>query len=227
MKKASVFLTLGLSIALLLGPLTSMAKGKEAELAEVNQLIKKEIGKTLNILKNDKLKKEEKRAKIFAIVTPIFNFELIAKLSLGKKYWLEFSPKQRQEFTDAFIEQLQNSYLDKIELFTDEEVEFQPAYHVKSKVYAPTSVISKDKRYEVIYKLYDNSKKMKKGEPKWLIWDVEIEGISIIKSFGLQFSQFLAKNSKEQLIEKMKSRSLETPEDLKIEEKKKNEDSNG
>ena len=75
---------------------------------------------------------------------------------------------------------------------------------VGKKIHAPTIVVSKERRYDVIYKIFK-----KKG--KWKVYDVEIEGISIVKSYGLQFDQFLGKNSAKELLEKMKNKVMAPP----------------
>lgn len=143
---------------------------------------------------------QEKDRQIIEIVTPIFDFPLMAKLSLGKKYWPGLSKEQKGKYTDLFVKRLEASYLEKLSLYTDETVVYKTPVQNERKVEIPTEVISKDKKISMTYKLY-------KSEQDWKIYDLEIEGISMIVTYRSQFDQILDKGTFDDLLLK-----LEKPE---------------
>ncbi|HEX9758420.1 MAG TPA: ABC transporter substrate-binding protein [Nitrospiria bacterium] len=179
---------------------------------EVEQLIKGKVDQVVSILRDKSLGKQERNEKIIPIVNATFDFVSMAKLSLGKKYWLGFSRDQQQEFIHLFREQLQKSYVDKLDLYTDEKVEYEPAIFKGKKGQLPTYLISKDTRYSMLYKLHNLKN-------NWKIYDIEIQGVSIIKTYRSQFDGELRKGTIADLLKKLKS-----PEEFSINTVKKNED---
>ena len=126
----------------------------------------------------------------------MFDFKLMAKLSLGKKYWPGLSPEQRERFTELFIERLRGSYLNRLTAYTDEKVIYESSVAVKKKVHVPTLLVSKSNKISMLYKLY-------RASDSWKIYDVEIEGVSIIRSYRSQFNEILQKGTFDDLLKKM------------------------
>jgi len=182
-------------------------------LKEVSSMIEAAVVKTLDILKNKKLDKNAKREKVLEIIKPMLDVNRIAKLTLGRKNWPKLDQQQKKQFIKLFVKQLEDSYVDKIDLISNGRVEFSGAIRKKKKIHVPTTVHSKDKKYQVLYKLYS-----KKGS--WMVFDVEIEGISLVKSYYNQFDQFLAKNTVVDLLKKIEENALGKPKELKEKEKK-------
>ena len=152
------------------------------------------------VLQKKDMDQQEKDRQIIEIVTPIFDFPLMAKLSLGRKYWPGLSKEQKEKYTDLFVKRLEASYLEKLSLYTDETVVYKTPVQNERKVEIPTEVISKDKKISMTYKLY-------KSKQDWKIYDMEIEGISIIVTYRSQFDQILDKGTFDDLLLK-----LENPE---------------
>ena len=123
----------------------------------------------------------------------------MAKLTLGRKYWPRLTKEERKEFTDLFIRQLQASYFDKVELFSDDKVEFGEPVAQKKKFYLLTKILAKDEPIKLAYKLY-------KSKTGWKVYDVEIQDVSIVKSYGLQYSQVLREGTVEDLLTKMEGK---------------------
>ena len=129
-----------------------------------------------------------------------FDFSLMARLSLGKKHWKSLTKEKRKEFSNLFVERLKLSYLEKLDLYTDEEVVVDEARLTKKKrVEVLTYLVTKDDKKEMIYKLY---KTKKKG---WMVYDVDVLGVSIVQTYRSQFSGVLKKETMEQLMERMRS----------------------
>jgi phospholipid transport system substrate-binding protein len=167
---------------------------------EAQAILKTKLDATIAVLQKKDLDTQKKNEQLVAIVTPMFDFQLMAKLSLGRKYWPGLSEEKKGEFTDLFIKRLRASYLEKISLYTDEKVFFKTPVQDKRKVRIPTEIISNNNRISMIYKMY-------KSKKDWKIYDVEIEGISIISTYRSQFDQVLSKGTMDELLQR-----LEKPE---------------
>jgi phospholipid transport system substrate-binding protein len=164
---------------------------------DVEALVKSKIDAVLAILPQKDMAKDEKDRKIMEIVEPVFDFTLMAKLTLGKNGWQEMNPSQQKEFLDLFVARLKSSYLDKSSLYSDEKVAYKPAVEVGDKIHAPIDVIGKEKTVLVVYKFYSSA-------GAWKIYDVEINGVSLIQSYKSQFTEILKNGTIVNLLEELK-----------------------
>jgi len=160
------------------------------------EFLKNKLDAVFVILQKNDLSQQAKNSKIEEIVTPMFDFKLMAKLSLGKNYWPDFSPEQKDKFTELFIERLRQSYLDKLMAYTDEKIVYESPIADAKKVQVPTQLISKGNKISMLYKLFSSS-------DSWKIYDIEIEGVSIIRSYRSQFNEILQKGTIDDLLKKM------------------------
>ena len=165
---------------------------------EAGKLLKRSVDKIFTVLSDKELSIDQKKSKVIEITSPVFGFSLMAKLSLGKKYWSQFNAKQRTEFIDLFTDLFENFYIDKLHFFSNETVVFQPATIVKQKkVLIQTALISKGTQYSMLYKMF-------KTRDSWKIYDLEIEGVSLLRSYRSQYHHFLKKGGIEGLLAKMR-----------------------
>ena len=170
------------------------------EVSEIRVMTKEKVDLVIQTLKDTSLSKKEKKEGILKTIDGLFDFNLMARLSLGKEKWKPLSKSKRKEFSKLFVERLKQSYLDKLDLYTDEEVVVGEAKQTKkNRVEVLTFLVSKDDKKEMTYKLY---KSKKKG---WLVYDVDVLGVSIVATYRSQFSGILKKGSMEQLLERMRS----------------------
>ena len=167
---------------------------------EAQALLKTKLDAAISLLQKKDLEQQKKYDQLVEIVKPLFDFHLMAKLSLGRKYWPGLSEEKKDEFTDLFIKRLQASYLEKLSLYTDEKVFFKTPVQNKRKVRIPTELISNNNRISMIFKMF-------KSKNDWKIYDIEIEGVSIISTYRSQFDQILSKGTIDELMKK-----LEKPE---------------
>lgn len=164
------------------------------------ELLIAKIEEALSVLQRKDLVQQEKNKQVVKIVEPIFDYNLMAKLTLGRKYWPDLSEKNRERFVDLFVARLKTSYIDKLSLYTDEKVVYDAPVQEGVKIQIPTSVISKNNRIAMLYKLYKSSN-------SWKIYDIEIEGVSLISTYRSQFYDILSKGTIDDLLLK-----LEKPE---------------
>jgi phospholipid transport system substrate-binding protein len=167
-----------------------------------NVLIRTKWDAVISVLQDKDLDQEARVRKINKIVSPIFDFPLMAKLALGRKHWPKLTVSQRQKFTGLFIERLRISYREKISLYTNEEVLFKPAVKKKNMVYIPMELKSKDKKIALMHKL-------RKVGKRWKVYDVEIQGISILLTYRSQFDDILSKGTVEDLLSRLEERPTE------------------
>ncbi len=164
--------------------------------SEVEKLLKNNLDAVFTVLQKMDLEEQAKNKEIVDIVTPMFDFELMARLSLGKKHWPGLSQDKKERFTELFIKRLKASYLNNFNLYTNEKVIYEPSVQVSKKVHAQTYLVSKDKKISILYKLY-------KAENNWKIYDLEIQGVSIIRSYRTQFSSILKSGTIDDLLLKL------------------------
>jgi phospholipid transport system substrate-binding protein len=166
--------------------------------SEVEKLLKNNLDAVITVLQKKDLEQQAKNKEIVDIVTPMFDFELMARLSLGKKHWPGLSQDKKERFTELFIKRLKASYLNNFTLYTDEKVSYEPSVQVKKKIHTPTYLVSKDKKISILYKFY-------KAEKNWKIYDLEIQGVSIIRSYRSQFSSILESGTVDDLLLKLEN----------------------
>ncbi|MFP4349527.1 MAG: MlaC/ttg2D family ABC transporter substrate-binding protein [Thermodesulfobacteriota bacterium] len=161
------------------------------------------IEKGISILKNPEYKddSEAQREKIWEIIQNVFDFRAVSIRALARN-WRLLSPEQREVFTTEFTELLKNNYLDKIQgEFQDEEVVFEEQDMLsEDKAVVRTTVIRKNVETPIDYRVH-----LKDG--KWRIYDVNIEGISLVQNYRKQFNDILAKEKPDALIQRLKEKN--------------------
>lgn len=166
------------------------------EKIDAEEFLKSNLDAVFAVLQKKDLAPQAKNNEVVEIVTPMFNFALMAKLSLGRKYWSDLTQDKKDRFTELFVKRLRKSYLDKLTTYTDEKISYESPVAVKKKIHIPTHLISKGKKISMLYKLYPSNN-------IWKIYDIEIQGVSIIRSYRSQFREILQKGTFDDLLQRM------------------------
>ena len=166
------------------------------EPSEVRELLKGKIDSVVIVLQDKSLDKVRRDERVIDLITSIFDYQTMARLSLGKKYWPTLNQSKRTTFSELFIKRLQESYLEKLDLYTNEEVLYSKPIAKGKKIHIPSTLISKDSRIEMVYKFY-------RSGVGWRIYDVEIAGVSVIQTYRSQFDGLLREGTIDDLIEKL------------------------
>jgi phospholipid transport system substrate-binding protein len=161
-----------------------------------NELLEAKWNAVVTVLQSKELDQKLKKKIIDKIMSPIFDSELMAKLVLGRTHWPKLTAPQHKRFTELFAERLKSFYLEKTTLYKNEKVLFKPAMQKKNAIHIPMVLISNDKEVAILYKLY-------KMDECWKIYDVEIEGISILLTYRSQFDDILRRGSVEDLLSQL------------------------
>ena len=167
---------------------------------DAEKLLKGKLESVIVVLEKKDLDQQLKKEQICEIIEPVFNFPLMSRLTLGKKHWPSLTQDQKKKFITLFTKRLKDSYLDKMLLYSDEKIKYNAPVQIKKKVHIPTILVSKDNKINMLYKLY----KSKQG---WKIYDIEIQGVSLISTYRSQFEEILRNKTVEDLLAK-----LEKPE---------------
>jgi len=164
------------------------------------------INEVILIVEDKKLSKDERNRNIIRVLTPMFDFELMAKLSLGNT-WRELSKENAQKFVDLYVERMKQSYSAKIDAYEDEKVEVKKIEQPQSnRIALVTDLVSKSEKLEIVYK-YHKPKTKTPSKDEWLIYDVEILGVSILKTDRAQFKEFLQTKSIIELMDALAKQS--------------------
>jgi len=155
---------------------------------DANELMVAKYNAVIKVLREQDLQMELKEKIVEKIVCPIFDFELMSKLSLGKAHWSKLNTFEQKKFTELFTKHIKKSYLGSLKLYTDEIAIFKPAMEEKTGISIEMQIVSHDSKTKVLYK-------MRRAEKKWKIFDVEIEGVSILMTYRAQFDDILRRGS--------------------------------
>ena len=177
-----------------------MSSVQADDVDDINKLVKKKVTIIFDLLGQKDANVNERNEKIVLELNEIIDFNLTAYLSLGKKNWKKLSKKQRSEFKKIFKQYINNYIVEKIALYNNQKIEIGAVNIIKkNKATLDVGFQSGGEQYQIIFKLRKNKKK------KWLVFDLDIEGLSVIKTFSTQFSGVLKKDSFDVLLEKLKN----------------------
>lgn len=161
------------------------------------EALKTSVDEVLRVLSSTKPGESGRVEKLYAASSKVFDPEELAKRTLGAN-WEAFSPEERSRFTKAFVKLLERTYLKRIEAYTDERVLFlseSPLGDARSEV--STKIVTSSKEVPIIYRL------IRKNE--WKVYDVVIEGVSLVQNYRNQFNQILARETPAQLLSRVEN----------------------
>ncbi len=206
---------IGMSLFLILGA------GKTVQASGITEGLKATIDQVIGVVTDPQLKNDRptRRAKMKDIIFPKFNFLEMGKRSLGNKHWKEIKPEERKAFIDLFGKLLENSYANKLESYSDEKIDYVDEIVKGRYAMVKTEVMRKNGTVSVDYKLIESP-----GE--WRVYDIVVEGVSLIKNYRSQFGKIIHNDSFDTLMEKLntKVKKLETGEAAEEDANKENND---
>lgn len=186
---------IGFSLVLILGA------GKTVQASGITEGLKATIDQVINVVTDPQYKNDRstRRSKMKGIIFPKFNFLEMGKRSLGKKSWKARTPEERKAFIDVFGKLLENSYANKLENFSDEKINYLDEIIKGKYAMVKTEVVRKNDSVSIDYKLIE-------GQSEWLIYDITVEGVSLIKNYRSQFGKVMHNDSFEVLMDKLNAK---------------------
>ena len=152
----------------------------------------------------------DRRRAVRKIADDIFDFNEISRRALAR-HWQTLSEKQREEFVGLFADLLERSYISKIELYGGEKIQYTNERVDGDTATVATRIITKNGTdVPVDYRMH------KKGD-RWLVYDVNIEGVSLVSNYRTQFNKIIQTASYNDLVQKLKTKQdeLVAPDDKK------------
>ena len=164
--------------------------------------VKGTIDKVLEILRDPALKAPDKaevrRKKLNEVIYPRFDFLEMAKRSLGM-HWRNRTPKEREEFVSLFADLLERSYYKTLESYTDEEILYTKEQVEDKFGLVVTKIVSRKENIDIPIEY-----KLLRQDAQWLVYDVVIEGVSMVSNYRSQFNRIIETSSYAELVKRMR-----------------------
>lgn len=173
------------------------------ELKNIDETLKSDFKKALNIMADNKISKEQKPLELFKLFDAYFDYSLMARLSLSKLY-KTLNKAEQDEFIELFVANLKTSFTQKLGYYSDQEIEFVKGELTNKNRYNVHAIIkNKSENYSLIFKFHPAN------GSDYLIYDVDILGVSIIQSYRSQFSDLSQSAGFNEITKRLQSVSLD------------------
>ena len=168
--------------------------------------LKAQIDRVIKALEDPELKKEgrakDRRAAVRKIANEIFDFSETARRSLGR-HWQGRTQAERDEFVQLFSDLLERSYISKIETYGGEKILYNSDSVEGDQAKVQTKLVAKGgSEIPIEYRMH-------KAGDRWLVYDVVIEGVSLVANYRTQFNKIIQTSSFKELMNKMKNKQHE------------------
>jgi phospholipid transport system substrate-binding protein len=186
------------------GILVSVFLALQVQAATPRQAVEVQVNKVLKALAEPAFKdqaRDVKITKIRSIVNEIFDYTELSKRTLGRE-WGKFNPGQQTEFVKLFSDLLEKTYADRLLSYSDEKVIFDKETMLREdQAEVASNVVTADgKKIPLDYRLLNTEK-------GWKVYDVIIEGISLVKNYRDQFRDILAKQTPEEVLKVLRDKA--------------------
>jgi phospholipid transport system substrate-binding protein len=165
--------------------------------------VKANVDKVLDVLRDPALKgesgKKTKKTKIRSISEKMFDFNELSRRTLGQN-WNKFNTDQQKEFIELYKSILEDAYVDKIVTYTDEKVLFNKETSLTEKTCeVQTTIVTKKADIPIFYRVIQK-------EGAWRVYDVVIEGVSLINNYRTQFREILTNKPPDALLDTLRKK---------------------
>ena len=186
-----------LALSVYLGGLSPALAGPATE------SVRGTIDEVLKILNDKELKapakQEDRRQRLEKVVAARFDYSEMSRRSLGAQ-WNQLSDKDKQEFVDLFRTLLTNTYADRVETYSGEGVQYLNERTEKEYAEVRTKVLSGKTEIPMDYRLMNKSN-------DWHVYDVVVDGVSLVNNYRGQFSKILHTSSYSDLVDQLRKKS--------------------
>jgi len=163
---------------------------------EALQVVKVAGDRAIQILKDPQLqskeKKKERVERLKEIVNPLFDFEEMARRTLGP-HWRRRNPQEQQEFVKLFRDFLEKIYSDRVDFYAGEKIIYGRESFDNDYAQVETSLVTaKGEEVSVVYRL-------RHSEGRWKVYDAVVENISVVNNYRAQFDRIINKSSFDEL----------------------------
>lgn len=166
-----------------------------------DELVKRTADDVLAVVKSDKDIQAGNQEKIFALaeekILPNFNFEKVSRLVLGKN-WTKATPDQKTAFQNEFKTLLLRTYATALSKYKNQTIEYKPLRMENGATTATVKTLILQPGGQPIAVDYSLEKKS-----DWKVFDIVIEGVSLVTNYRSQFAQEIRQNGLDSLIKKL------------------------
>jgi len=167
--------------------------------ASPTDAVRGSVDSILTLLQNKELDQATRRKEMRKVINGRFDFRAMSQRTLATN-WKKASKEQQQEFVQLFAQLIENTYIGRVEAYTDEKVDY-PGEKVKGKkAVVETLILTASADIPINYKVYQK----KNGE--WWVYDVIIEGISLISNYRSSYQEIMKKEGFDGLLTKMQAK---------------------
>ena len=163
--------------------------------------VRTSVEAVIALLKDDQLDRDIRRDKMREVIDKRFDFRAMSQRTLATN-WKKASDSEKQKFTELFAELIQNSYVSKIESYTNETVEYPAEKKKGRKAVVNTLIITSSAEIPVNYSVYQK-------DGSWLVYDVIIEGVSLISNYRSSYQEIVKKDGFDGLLARMEEKIRE------------------
>jgi phospholipid transport system substrate-binding protein len=168
--------------------------------------LKTQIDRVLKVLDDPELKRDgraaDRRTAVRQIANEIFDFGETARRSLGR-HWQARTPAERGEFVQLFTDLLERSYISRVELYGGEKIQYAGDAVEGDQARVQTKLLTKSgSDIPIEYRMHRKS-------DRWLVYDVVIEGVSLVANYRTQFNKIIQTSSYQELVRKMRTKQEE------------------
>lgn len=160
--------------------------------------IRASVDAIIAILKNEQLDQAGKRAEIKAVVNKRFDFRAMSQRTLATN-WKKTTDEEKNRFVDLFSQLIENSYVGKLDSYTNEKVNYTGEKVDGRKAVVETVIITTTADVPVDYRVYQK-------DDQWLVYDVTIEGVSLISNYRSSYQTIMKSDGFEGLLAKMQEK---------------------
>lgn len=184
-----------------------LATGGAAWAGPPTDQLRGRVERVLRVLEDPALKQEartpERRAAIRAIALEIFDFRELSQRALAR-HWQARTPTEREEFSQLFADLLERSYIGKVELYSgSDSIQYMSETVEGDQATVRTRIVTRSgTEIPVDYRLH-------RVDDRWLVYDVAIEGVSLVANYRTQFNRIVRTESYAALVQKLRSSEAE------------------
>jgi phospholipid transport system substrate-binding protein len=168
--------------------------------------VKAAVDRVLKVVQDPELKKpantDKRRAQIREVARSLFDFPAMAQSSLAR-HWAQRTPEQRKQFVELYADLLENSYVSKIEAYGGEKIVYE-AEKVDGDIVEVRSKVISQRGTEIPIEY-----RLRKDGDRWEVFDVKIEGVSLVQNYRSQFNHIITRSSYDDLVKRMQAKQLE------------------
>jgi phospholipid transport system substrate-binding protein len=166
--------------------------------------LKQRIDEVVRVLDDPSMKDKpaQRRSAVRKISEGVFDYPDTARRALGP-HWNGRKPEEREEFVRLFANLLERAYFSKIDRYQGEKVRYGAESIDGNEALVKTMIVTHaGTEVPVDYRLHQ-------AEGRWLVYDVVIEGVSLVANYRTQFNKIIQTESYQSLVQKLRAKDAE------------------